>query len=504
MRSVTELSELEEVDVPNGTFNVVKNEAQPSLQTEEASIEHTPNAKRPVLLNDDQRAEYFVDNYLDRIRYVPEMESWFCWQDHRWVKDTDGKVTRLAREFAQDLIQDKRVKNALTAMKLKDAKDKEKDHETTTRFGDVKFIRPMLELACVDDRIILHANKLDADPWLVGVQNGVIELKTGTFRVGRREDNITKSLGTTWDDKAACPRFGRFLTEIFPNSPDTISFVQRMLGYTLTADIREHAFFFLYGTGANGKSCLVNTIYRLMGDYGKPIAPEVVIQSRSRATPDHHLAELQGLRFATLPETEDSSRMAESRVKQIVAGDPITACRKYEHPMTFNPCAKLWIHGNYQPDIRGVDDGIWRRVHQIHFGVSFPKDKQDPNLEESLLAELPGILRFAVEGCLNWQIVGLNPPQSVLDVTAEYREEQDTFGRFIEEELAKAPENKISRSELYGMYKKWAEEQGEYIMSNRAVVKQLKSRGFEEKKSSNRYWLGLCSRVSAQFLNPVD
>jgi putative DNA primase/helicase len=279
------------------------------------------------------------------------------------------------------------------------------------------------------------------------------------------------------------------MLELFEVDNDLVEFVSRSFGYSLTGDISEHGFFFLHGCGSNGKSRLVETILAVMGEYGATTAPEVVALTKSD-TPMHHLAQLHGARFITLPETEETHRLAESRIKALTGGDEITACRKYEHPFCFRPQLKLWIHGNHKPEIRGTDNGIWRRVKFIPLKAIFCAERRDPTLQEKLARELPGILNYAIAACLRWQSSGLSCPATVKAATDSYRNEQDVLAEFLEDITIVTTGMSVPRSALYRRYTEWAAAQGILKPWNeRAIAKNLRERGIQEGKTNGtRVW----------------
>jgi putative DNA primase/helicase len=442
-----------------------------------------------ALPNDTGRAARFVDAFGRDIRFVHEWQTWLTWEGHRWRRDRDGAIMRFVKEFC--LLEFKR---ALTDHP-NDPKAATEARREAAEMGDKAQAERMLKMAESDPRVIVHPENLDANPWLLGTGNGVVELRTGKFRPGLQEDFVTKATGTPHEAGALCPRFEKFMLEIFDADNDLAEFVSRALGYSLTGDISEHGFFFLHGCGSNGKSRLIETILAMVGEYGATTAPEVVALTKSD-TPMHHLADLHGARFITLPETEETHRLAESRVKSLTGGDEITACRKYEHPFRFRPQLKLWIHGNHKPEIRGADNGIWRRVKLIPFHAVFAAEKRDPALQEKLAVELPGILNYAIAACLRWQSTGLLCPATVKAATDSYRNEQDVLAEFLEDETIVTAAASVSRSALYGRYTEWAQAQGILKPWNeRAIAKNLRERGIQEGKANGtRVWHNLTLR----------
>jgi putative DNA primase/helicase len=235
--------------------------------------------------------------------------------------------------------------------------------------------------------------------------------------------------------------------------------VQRAIGYSLTGEIREHALFLLYGTGRNGKSVLLNTLHRLFGDYALnlPFSAFELI-GRSQLTPD--IALLPGKRLVTSSETNDGARLNEARIKALTGGDPITANPKYAKPFEFKPVAKFWLAVNHLPVVRDDSEGFWQRVMLVRFERVFTKAERDDRLEERLAEELPGILAWAVHGCLEWRERGLEAPSSVRMATEKYRAESDPLADFIVARCVVADGSTVQSSLLYSEYSHWCDEIG--------------------------------------------
>ncbi len=242
---------------------------------------------------------------------------------------------------------------------------------------------------------------------------------------------------------------------------ELINYIQQAIGYSLTGDIREQIFFFCYGTGANGKTTLLNTIAALLEDYYKAcdFSTLLVKEHNSAVSPD--LARMAGARFVTASEPEHGKKLAENTIKQLTGGDRITAAYKFKDHFEFTPVLKLWIAANHKLPIRGQDTGIWRRIRLIPFEVTIPEEKQDKTIPAKLNAELPGILAWAFRGCQDWLKNGLKTPAIVLAETEKYKTESDIIGDFIAEKCVKGKDKKIPVKELYSTYLKWCEENSE-------------------------------------------
>jgi putative DNA primase/helicase len=253
-----------------------------------------------------------------------------------------------------------------------------------------------------------------------------------------------------------------------------------MVGYALTGSTREHALFFLYGTGANGKSVFVNTLATILGDYATNAPMDTFMETRTDRHPTD-MAGLRGARFVAAIETEQGRRWAESKVKNLTGGDKIAARFMRQDFFEFFPQFKLFVAGNHKPAIRNIDEAMKRRLHLIPFTITVPPEKRDKHLQQKLLAERDGILAWAVQGCLEWQRIGrLDPPKQVLDATEEYFEAEDALGRWLEERCVSEPNAKSLTAELFTDWKQWADSAGEFIGSQKRFSDLLLSRGIEK------------------------
>ena len=435
--------------------------------------------------NDAGRAEQFVDNHARDIRYVPAWDRWLIWCGHYWRPDADGAITRLAVSHSHQLIR--------AAAEISDHGVRAAAVKDALRMGDAQRIGRMLEIARCDARVVARHDQLDADPFLLGVQNGVVELRTGIFREGRREDLITKRAGTDYVEAAQCPRWLNFLGEVLAGDPLLISYVQCLVGYTLTGDVSAQCFPFLYGSGKNGKSVFTEVLQRVLGDYGQRAPASLLTASSNGREPTHEIARLHGARLVIGSETEEGSRLAESRVKDLTGGDTLTGRFLYAEPFDFRPCLKLWLFGNHKPAIRGTDDGIWRRVRLIPFIVQIPEDRRDPQLPKKLAEELPGILQWALQGTQDWLRDGLSAPNVVTEASAEYREEEDTLGDFITEKIVRVRDARTAFADMFAGYREWAERNGLRLqLPSRMLSKRLKERGFNLIKAhGGNFWEGV-------------
>ncbi len=438
------------------------------------------------LRNDAGRARRFVDRYRDEIRYVPKFHCWLLWDEHRWIRDEDGGITRLALEQARDSVN--------AANSIKNAASRALALRAAVILGENQVIARMLALAKVDKRIVASHHDLDADPNLLGVQNGVIDLKTGGFRAGRKEDMITKSAGCRFIAGTKCPQWLAFLEKVLARDADLVTYLQKFVGYALTGDVSEQCFLFLFGSGKNGKSVFAEILHALMGEYGQRAPSALLTACVHGREPHNEIARLHGARLVIGSETEEGARLAESRVKDLTGGDTLTGRRLYEEAFEFKPVLKLLIFGNHKPAIRGTDEGIWRRVRLVPFTVQIPEAERDRQLPAKLAAELSGILNWAIAGCLAWRAEGLKAPARIVQASEDYQTEEDTLGDFIESELEFEEGQKVSVSELFEKYTDWAKRTGQaYPMNQQKLSRRLNERPqFERVKSNGQaFWNGV-------------
>ena len=244
---------------------------------------------------------------------------------------------------------------------------------------------------------------------------------------------MTKVTGIAPNGSCPTPVWAQFLDRTTGGDQELAKFLQRMSGYALTGLTDEHALFFIYGTGANGKSTFLNALTGCAGDYHKTSPIETFTASATERHPTD-LAALRGARLVTAVETEEGRRWAESKIKSLTGGDRIAARFMRQDFFEFTPTFKLVIAGNHKPGLRSVDEAIRRRFHLVPFTVTVPPEERDETLAERLRAEWPGILAWAIEGCLDWRRQRLSPPAAVQAATAAYLDAEDALAAWIEDE----------------------------------------------------------------------
>lgn len=397
-------------------------------------------------------ARRFVERHGQNVRHVAAWGSWLIWDGQRWRKDVDGEAIRKAKETARAMWKE--------CADIEDDKDRQEMARHCARSEGESRLKAMLSLAESEPEVAITPERLDANPWLLNVLNGTVDLKTGELLQHDRAHLCSKIAPVEYDALAACPTWLAFLNRILAGDTDLVSYVQRAVGYALTCEISEHCVFVLHGSGANGKSTFLDTLTRLLGDYGMTTPADTLMSKQNTGIPSD-VARLMGARFVSASESADGRRLDEEFVKRISGGDKITARFMHHDWFEFWPVLKLFLAANHKPNIRGTDNGIWRRIQLWPFDVTIPKEEQDRHLAKKLQAEAPGILAWAVRGCLIWQQEGLNPPAKVTGATAEYRSEMDAIGRFIEERCILKPNTQVRGKQIYEAYSTWCEENGD-------------------------------------------
>lgn len=409
-------------------------------------------------------------------RYLPEVKNWIVWNGFRWEEDIDGAVERQAKGVAESLLAGARGDKERRAAGVK----------AQTRSGIVN----MIKLAQTQSEVTLRAAALDSNLDVINTPTGVVDLCTGKLSPADKEGFHSKATAIGFDPGAACPTFDRFISEIFPDQ-EIAGFVQRWMGYCLTGRTDEQKFLIASGAGANGKSTLLNVLAKAMGDYAKHTPMTTFMQRKSDgATND--LAALNGARLVLAIEGNRGQALDTALVKSMTGGDPVTARFLHREFMTFTPRFKPVLVSNHLPEVDGNDPAVWRRMLVLPFARVFSEDEQDHRLTAKLEAELPGILRWAVEGATDYYREGLNPPASILMEATNFRAEMDIIGSFIEECCVKNPRSETPTRSLYHLFITFTRDLGVTVPSQTAFGIELTRRGFKIRKSgSTRYRQGL-------------
>lgn len=479
-----------------------------------ASVGQTPH-EMEVLNTDAGNARRLVTLFGQDIRYCPEWNGWLVWNGHCWERDLgDLRLMQMAKRTVQSLYKEaqgwvKQLADERPPEMIGEEADKYNSYvrkatellSWARKSEESIRLHAMIKLARSEPAIPVSPELFDQHPYLLNVANGTLNLGTGELRGHQQRDYLTTCLRLEYDVQASCPRWEQFLSEVLA-TPETVAFMKRAAGYTLTGDTSEQVYFFLGGEGSNGKSTLLNTLLKLWAGYGQKASIETFMETQhtragSNASPD--LAELPGKRLVSPGEVKQGHRLNEQFIKDLVGADPLAARQVYERQFSFIPQCKLWMYGNYEPRISGRDYGIWRRVRYIPFKSTFKDEpgarQPDKYLPQKLLVELPGILAWAVQGCLEWQAHGLGVSQEIQEATDQYKERQDVLAPFLADCCVVADEAKVKKTALWKAYQDWLTDNAEASKfdTSHALSRELKARGVQDdiKIGGVRFWKGI-------------
>lgn len=434
-------------------------------------------------LTDLGNSERFMARYGEDVLYNAVSHRWLLWAQSHWQDDQ----RRYIEEMGKDVIR-------AIPLEAKDAKDAD-ERTQILKWAMVSQQGSRLEtmlkrVQTIMDVAIVPAD-LDPNPWLLNVANGTLDLRKMELREHRRDDRITKLVPVAYDPKAQCPRFDRFIEEVTCGNANLAGYLQRLIGYTLTGMTTEKMFPLFWGEGDTGKTTLIKVILALLGpDYSRVIS-ETSIKLGKDGIPND-LAPLPGTRAVVVSETTEGLPLAEGLIKAMTGRNVLTARYLYAEFFNFVPEFKLFIETNHKPQIKGTDTAIWNRVKLIPFTNVVAKDRQDPELDDKLKEELPGILNWALEGCVQWQSVGLQEPDEIKSATAEYRAESDTVGVFLAECTNGVVGVRARAGAVYSRYKVFTEERGLRPLGDQRFSDAMRSRGFVKKNVGGYgHWVDL-------------
>ena len=466
--------------------------------------ESKPNADQPAHFNltDYGNAERLVSLYGNVIRYSPERKAWLIWTGKVWEWDMGGvKIAKLAKKTTRNIYRE-------AADEPDDDLRKELVKHARATERQVR-LDAMIKSAESEPGIAISLVDLDANHWLLNVSNGTIDLRTGVLKSHDRADLITEILPIDYDPNATSTEWDTFLQGIFNDNIDLIAYVQRALGYSITGDQSEQAFFFCYGNGFNGKSTLLNACRLVLGNYATQVPPTAfMVDKTKRGGPDEAIASLKNKRLVCSTELEDGQRLSVSLVKRMTGGEPLWCEHKFERGYNFQPTHKLWLSGNHEPVITDTTNSIWYRLKKIPFAVEIPEDDRKKGYAENLANEhSAAILAWLVRGCVEWRQTGtLGEPEAVKQAVAEYRNQQDILHDFLAERCLFRKSESIDQSELYRAYKKWCEENDTYVISKPNFSNRIREKGaIAGRRHGNRAtWIGIRLLTDDEAVNTVN
>ena len=443
------------------------------------------NQNNDLNCNDVENAERFVRLHGKNVKFCQRWGRWFIWDNQRWCEDDTVQIIELGQEAARTIFNE--AKNAIPERVKSLAKWATQSLMANRITALLQMVKPKLAVRPAD---------FDQNTWLFNCLNGTVDLKTGELLPHKREDLITKLAPVNFDRDAKCPKFKKFLNEIFNNNQNIIDFLQALFGYCMTGETYTDIFSIFWGSGANGKSTLMGTIQTVIGDYSKEAARDLFLNKIEDTHPTG-LADLVGSRLVVTIETDENKRLAESLIKQLSGGDRIKARFMRQDYFEFEPTFKMILITNHKPIIHGTDTAIWRRIALLPFTVQIPPDKQNEQLRSyKFRDEWPGILNWLIEGCLMWQKVGLLKPPEVIAATEQYKSESDIIGDWLTERAEISIGFEEISKQLYEDYSNFCEQLGDKPISNIVFGKRLAEKGFNSKRTGRkRYWRGLKLKI---------
>ncbi len=431
----------------------------------------------PPEFSDDSLATAFTRRHGNDLRYCAPWGKWMRYDGTRWTEDRTVAVFDLVRVICRQAAGDA-------------------DEKLARQIASGKTIAAVERLARSDPRHATVPETFDADPFLLNTPGGTVDLRTGETRPHRRDDMLTLTTGVIPDDLGDDRMWRKFLADITLEDEELEGYLQRLVGYCLTADVRDHILVFFHGGGANGKSTFLDLLLYIMGSYARQIPTETLMEARGDRHPTE-IANLMGVRLAVSSEVEEGQHWAESRIKALTGDAVLTGRYMRQDFFEFKRTHKLIVAGNHKPSIRIVDDAMRRRVHLVPFRAKFMGDRADPTMPMKLRAEAPAVLAWAIRGCSEWQAGSLSPPTCVLSATKDYLDSMDTLGLWLDECCDTSdPTVETRSSTLYGSFSAWKEGRGEHAPSNVRFSALLESRHAKERRGGNVWFRGLRLRES--------
>lgn len=425
----------------------------------------------PAAFGQDELSDAWLDRYAQDWIFCQELDRWYEWNGAQWERLLGNKHFNLTRQITREAL-------SWPGGSELSARDKRAVNSASTAATMLRIIRAHPEIE-------ITAKALDADPLLLGVPNGVLDLRRDSCKIitAERGHHITKRCGVA-PALGNPTRWLEFLQQVTNDDKDLIEYLQRFSGYCLTGLTNEHALAFLYGTGANGKTTFVETLLYIMGDYGIATGMETL----SEAHGDKHTTEIarfMGARMIAAEETSSGAKWNEGRIKRLTGGGRIAARFMRCDDIEFDMQGKFLIAGNHKPSLR-ADEAMKRRIHLVPFTVTIPEGQRDRDLMAKLKAEAPQILAWMVQGCAAWHDYGLAPGERIRDATEKYIVSNDILGAWIDDRTEPTEDNSLNDGRiLYADFAQWCEEQQEGVWKRRTWSDAMISRGFEDDRTKH-------------------
>jgi len=436
---------------------------------------------------DIRNAKAFASAALGQLLYVTTRGRWLRWEAEKWLWCEKDEQVAFAKSVCAQILE-----AATDAYHTNPEGGKRLVLEALAAHNLPKILA-MLKLAVSEPGMAVTVDELDQDPHLLGVRNGVVDLRTSSLFSNESRHLITRYCNARFSEDSICPRWLKFLNEVFEGDQETITSVQLLLGYTLSGKSTEEILIICFGFGSNGKSVFSNIVHTIIADYAVTAPPSLLTARKAGDTgPRNDLAALAGSRYVSINEMQAGDRLDEQIVKILAGREPISARYLHKEFFEFQPTFTPWLRTNHKPIITGDDDGIWRRLVLVPFCRRFGPEERDPNLEGKMLEEREGILRWMVEGARRYFRDGLQLSPRMKKEQCAYRYESDLLGEFLSEKALMTPQGRVEQGHAYMFYADWCRANGVRNLSKKSFTQRLAERGVTEGKSGRtRYYRGL-------------
>lgn len=420
-----------------------------------------------------------AEAHADELRYCPQRGKWLHWNGWRWLWD-DAEAHREV------------IKRMLSDIPQSDA-----TWTRYVRYGmTAQGTSGVARQARSDPRLIVNIDDLDAQPYELNTPAGIVDLWTGNLRPPDPRMLHTRCTSVGPDFRNRSELFEDFLLTTFGGDIDLIAFVQRVLGLACIGTVLEHILPFAHGSGANGKTTLADAVMHALGNAtsgGYALTANSTLLMAREAGSEHltEIAQLAGARLVVCSELEEGSKFADSKVKILTGGDPISARFMRQDYFTYRPTHTLILLGNHQPAASAGGAAFWRRIKLVPFAHTVAESDRDPMLPERLAKEAPAILAWLIRGAVDYLAHGLGEAPAVTKATAAYEADQDTVTRFVAERCHLVGRTKVSV--LRAEYESWCREVGENPVSAKRLTMLLTSEHgvMSDRDAAHRYYAGI-------------
>mgnify|MGYP001071988168 FL=1 len=443
----------------------------------------------------------FVESNKGKCLFIPDINTWTTWDGMRWKPTGIAPIMKLADETAKSIfIEAKECTNAEGMKRLS---------SWAVRSQSEQKLRVMINMAAAWPEMTARLYEFDCDPDLLNCLNGVVHLPSGELLGHHSSQKLMKLAPVEYKPFAKCPNFDNFIKQIFMHDVELMSWMQMALGYQLTGHVSEQVFFSAYGTGANGKSTLYETIINLLGDYAGTMQFETLLAGdKSNTRVLEAVGKLRGKRMVIASEVDSSRRLSEALIKQLTGGDTLTGTNLHHSSFEFLPTHKINLLANHMPYTKDASHGMGRRIKIVPFQRRFSAEERDITLPNRLQAEKEGILAWLIRGSKRWYSSvennngnpALGSCHAVDEATQNYINDNDTFGAFLVACTDKDTEAMVNASDLYASYQDWSRLNGEqYQMGTAIFSSRLQERGYTKKRTNKgNVYLGLSLKPDAE------